>query len=53
MYNYQIVLNTLEEAISNKNWDKVVEAYQLLADMNEESPFGEYQKDEDRFEGWE
>ena len=38
----QEVLNKLEEAIEEKNWDSVQEVYEQLIELNLDNPFDDY-----------
>ena len=38
----QEVLNKLEEAIEEKNWDSVEEVYEQLIELNLDNPFDDY-----------
>ncbi len=38
----QEVLNKLEEAIEEKNWDLVQEVYEQLIELNLDNPFDDY-----------
>ena len=42
----QEVLNKLEEAIEEKNWDSVQEVYEQLIELNLDNPFDGYDSED-------
>lgn len=53
MYNNDnlVIIELLRDAINDENWDKVIEALNLL-DAEKDGPFNEYQENVENFDEW-